>query len=248
MCALHFQTQSVQKQKMCIDNTHTHNEQKCAYTCTCMHIHTKVVSLDQSQLIPSGRSDSRKSVLWQRVWFVEGGECGCGGMRENLSHPPSKHSPLTHTPSEPQRMDSLCIISPLNSFLYARYTHTCACVPHIHTYPLTHTLSHIPSHTHTLTHARTHARTHTQRKQRWQAASDKLTEKSIFFLSWLTALGSGMASVCFITLRLSPVRMDWSILSVVEWILHTRMSAGILSPTETSHGGCEDVRGEEVRV
>lgn len=32
----------------------------------------------------------------------------------------------------------------------------------------------------------------------------KLTEKSMFFLSWLTALGSGTDSVCLITLTDSP--------------------------------------------
>ena len=54
----------------------------------------------------------------------------------------------------------------------------------------------------------------------------------MFFLSWLTALGSGMGSVCFRILTLSPVKMDWSIFSVVEWTLVNRMSAGILSPTK----------------
>ena len=53
----------------------------------------------------------------------------------------------------------------------------------------------------------------------------------MFFLSWLTALGSGMGSVCLMTLTLSPVKMDWSIFSVVERTFVTRMSAGILSPT-----------------
>ena len=54
----------------------------------------------------------------------------------------------------------------------------------------------------------------------------------MFFLSWLTALGSGMGSVCLRMLTLSPVKMDWSILRVVEWTFVNRMSAGILSPTE----------------
>ena len=34
-----------------------------------------------------------------------------------------------------------------------------------------------------------------------------LTEKSVFFLSWLTARGSGIGSVCFITLTLSPKKI-----------------------------------------
>ena len=33
-----------------------------------------------------------------------------------------------------------------------------------------------------------------------------LTEKRMFFLSWLTALESGIGSVCFITLTLSPAK------------------------------------------
>ena len=37
-------------------------------------------------------------------------------------------------------------------------------------------------------------------------------EKTMFFLSWLTALGSGTGSQCLITETDSPVRMDWSIL------------------------------------
>ena len=59
-----------------------------------------------------------------------------------------------------------------------------------------------------------------------------LTENSMFFLSWLTALSSGTGSVCLIMLMLSPVKMDWSIFRVVEWMAVMRMSAGILSPTE----------------
>lgn len=55
----------------------------------------------------------------------------------------------------------------------------------------------------------------------------ELTEKSIFFFSWLTALGS----VCLSTDTDSPVRMDWSTLSVVDRIDVSRMSAGTLSPT-----------------
>lgn len=42
-----------------------------------------------------------------------------------------------------------------------------------------------------------------------------------------------MASVCLMTDTDSPVRMDWSILRVVEKILSSLMSAGILSPTVT---------------
>lgn len=52
--------------------------------------------------------------------------------------------------------------------------------------------------------------------------------------TWLTARGSGIGSVCLITDTDSPVRMDWSILRVVEKILERRISAGILSPTDTS--------------
>lgn len=59
----------------------------------------------------------------------------------------------------------------------------------------------------------------------------KLTEKSMFFLSWLTALGSGTGSVCFRTDTDSPVRIDWSTLRVVERIDVNLMSAGTLSPT-----------------
>ena len=66
----------------------------------------------------------------------------------------------------------------------------------------------------------------------YQQQELRLTEKSMFFLSWLTALGSGIASVCLRMLTLSPVRMDWSIFSVVERIFVTRISAGILSPTK----------------
>ncbi len=43
-----------------------------------------------------------------------------------------------------------------------------------------------------------------------------------------------MGSVCLMTLKLSPVRIDWSILRVVEWMVVMRMSAGILSPTVTN--------------
>jgi hypothetical protein len=35
----------------------------------------------------------------------------------------------------------------------------------------------------------------------------KLTENRTFFLSWFTALGSGMGSVCLITLTLSPAKI-----------------------------------------
>ena len=54
----------------------------------------------------------------------------------------------------------------------------------------------------------------------------------MFFLSWLTAFSSRMGSVCLIMLMLSPVKMDWSIFRVVEWMAVIRTSAGILSPTE----------------
>ena len=75
---------------------------------------------------------------------------------------------------------------------------------------------------------------HMERAWGWcyQQQELRLTEKSMFFLSWLTALGSGIASVCLRMLTLSPVRMDWSIFSVVERIFVTRISAGILSPTK----------------
>lgn len=58
-----------------------------------------------------------------------------------------------------------------------------------------------------------------------------LTENSMFFLSWLTARGSGTGSVCLSTDTDSPVRMDWSTLSVVERMDVSLMSAGTLSPT-----------------
>lgn len=53
----------------------------------------------------------------------------------------------------------------------------------------------------------------------------------MFFLSWLTARGSGTGSVCFRMDTDSPVRMDWSTLKVVERMEVSRMSAGTLSPT-----------------
>jgi len=53
----------------------------------------------------------------------------------------------------------------------------------------------------------------------------------MFFLSWLTALGSGTGSVCLMTETDSPVKMDWSIRRVVDRICMIRISAGILSPT-----------------
>lgn len=46
----------------------------------------------------------------------------------------------------------------------------------------------------------------TQRCDRRQDAEEGPTEKSMFFLSWLTARGSGTASVCLITLTDSPGR------------------------------------------
>ena len=61
--------------------------------------------------------------------------------------------------------------------------------------------------------------------------------------------------MCFMMLTLSPVRIDWSILSVVEWTVVKRMSAGILSPTEgcvmkdvinlMREGGKDGERGRE---
>lgn len=62
-------------------------------------------------------------------------------------------------------------------------------------------------------------------------AYERLTENSMFFLSWLTALGSGTGSVCLSTETDSPVRMDWSTLRVVERMDVSLMSAGTLSPT-----------------
>ena len=44
-------------------------------------------------------------------------------------------------------------------------------------------------------------------------------EKTMFFLSWLTALGSGTGSQCLITETDSPVRMDWSILNIT-WVIY----------------------------
>ena len=41
-----------------------------------------------------------------------------------------------------------------------------------------------------------------------------MPEQTMFFLSWLTALGSGTGSQCLITETDSPVRMDWSILNI----------------------------------
>ena len=72
--------------------------------------------------------------------------------------------------------------------------------------------------------------------------SHTLTENSMFFLSWLTARGSGTGSVCFSTDTDSPVKMDWSTRSVVERMEVRRMSAGTLSPTGRNEGGDD---GEE---
>lgn len=58
-----------------------------------------------------------------------------------------------------------------------------------------------------------------------------LTEKSMFFLSWFTARGSGTGSVCLSTETDSPVKMDWSTLRVVDRMEVSLMSAGTLSPT-----------------
>lgn len=88
------------------------------------------------------------------------------------------------------------------------------------------TLSHLADFVHTLKHqlyylnrSFLHAHVHT------------LTEKSMFFLSWFTARGSGTGSVCLSTETDSPVKMDWSTLSVVERMEVSLMSAGTLSPT-----------------
>lgn len=48
-----------------------------------------------------------------------------------------------------------------------------------------------------------------------------------------------MASVCLIMLTCSPVSIDWSTLRVVESILMSLISAGILSPTEGEGRGRE---------
>ena len=56
-------------------------------------------------------------------------------------------------------------------------------------------------------------------------------ENKRFFLSWFTALTSGIGSLCLITDTDSPVSKAWSILIVVEKMLVIRISAGILSPT-----------------
>lgn len=53
-----------------------------------------------------------------------------------------------------------------------------------------------------------------------------------FFLSWLTAPISEMASVNLITDTDSPVRMDWSTRRLVLHISIIRISAGTLSPTK----------------
>lgn len=65
----------------------------------------------------------------------------------------------------------------------------------------------------------------------------RLTEKSMFFLSWFTARGSGTGSVCLSTETDSPVKIDWSTLSVVERMEVSLMSAGTLSPTEKKEKG-----------
>lgn len=72
---------------------------------------------------------------------------------------------------------------------------------------------------------------------------NNLTENSMFFLSWLTARGSGTGSVCFRMDTDSPVRMDWSTLRVVEHMEVSRMSAGTLSPTEE-----KQVQKRETRI
>ncbi len=65
-------------------------------------------------------------------------------------------------------------------------------------------------------------------------AATLVPEKTRLSLSWLTALGSLTGSVCLMTVTDSPVRMDWSILSVVDMMEMSLMSAGALSPTAIS--------------
>jgi hypothetical protein len=60
------------------------------------------------------------------------------------------------------------------------------------------------------------------------------TVKSIFVISCLTALTSGMTPKDLLTLTLSPVRMAWSTRKLLEDTERSLQSAGILSPTETA--------------
>jgi hypothetical protein len=59
----------------------------------------------------------------------------------------------------------------------------------------------------------------------------QLTEKTIFVMSCFTAFKSGTSSICLLTLSLSPVRMAWSTLKLLDDMESNLQSAGILSPT-----------------
>ena len=61
-------------------------------------------------------------------------------------------------------------------------------------------------------------------------------EKTMFFLSWFTALGSGTGSQCLITETDSPVRMDWSILKMDQWLNLSSDITGIISNSPESGG------------
>ena len=60
------------------------------------------------------------------------------------------------------------------------------------------------------------------------------TENSMFVMSCFTAFGSCTTSAVLLTLALSPVRMAWSILKLLEETERILQSAGILSPTATA--------------
>lgn len=112
----------------------------------------------------------------------------------------------------------------MSDVLFSTHTHT----QHINM-PCTHkqsTLSHLADFVHTLKH-----QLYYLNRSFLHAQVYTLTEKSMFFLSWFTARGSGTGSVCLSTETDSPVRMDWSTLSVVERMDVSLMSAGTLSPT-----------------
>lgn len=65
-----------------------------------------------------------------------------------------------------------------------------------------------------------------------QEAGQRLTENNMFFLSWLTARGSGTASVCLITLTDSPADRD------VGWIGQGRhQKHGLLFVLKTDLSG-----------
>jgi hypothetical protein len=63
--------------------------------------------------------------------------------------------------------------------------------------------------------------------------TNTLTANNILDMSCFTALGSGTLSIPLFTLTLSPVKMAWSTLKLLEEIESSLQSAGILSPTET---------------